>query len=172
MLPSALTILLLAVTGAVPAAAAPQLAPNATAAAPSGSTSRTLAFELGLQIAGAAFNGALIATEQMLVLEQAMAAGGSAEDGSSASGTASTSVAGSAPNSAPGSAPSGVTTVTTDGKILPHPQRLDQQQVSLDQQIKAARVSSPNIPVIGIKYQRQTGHHRSLHDGSIARPHT
>ena len=138
MLQSALTIIFLAVVGPAAAAAAPQLAPDApAAAAPTGSAGPSSPLELGVLLAGIALDGALVAAQQMLALEQALAAGGSAGDDSGASSPVSPGAVGSAPSAAP----SGTGAAVVHLKVPLRPQRMDQQQAPIEQQIKAARVS-------------------------------
>jgi hypothetical protein len=135
---SAFTILLLVVVGPVAAAVARQLAPDApAAAAPTGSAGPSSPLELGVLLAGIALDGARVAAQQMIALEQVLAAGGSAGDDSGATSPVSPGAVGSAPSSGP----SGPDAAVVQFKVPLRPQRMDQQQDPIEQQIKAARVS-------------------------------
>jgi hypothetical protein len=163
MLQSALTIIFLAVVGPAAAAAASQLAPDAPATAPTGSTGRSSPFELGVRLLGIALDGELVAVQQMLTLGQARAAGGSASDDSGESSPVSPSVVGTVPSSAL----SGTGAAVVHLKVPLRPRRMDQQQAPIEQQIKAARVSllqntpssrHPNCSQLGLNRVLATCH--------------
>jgi hypothetical protein len=134
MLSSAITLFLFAAVGPIAVAAAPQL-PDVGAAPPATTPS---ALELGVRLTRIALDGALVAAQQMLALEQALA-GGSVGSESGASSSVSTRVAGSAPNSSPVR----TTVVLGHEKTFLRPQRQNEQQLPVDQQIRAAHVSFP-----------------------------
>jgi hypothetical protein len=188
---SALRILLVAIACSGTTATAlqsPDVATPSSAADPS-------ALELGVRLTRTVLDGALVAAQQMLALEQQTPAEGPAAGGFGVAGSVSTRIAGSAP----GSAPSSLAQEGSDGtdaalavqkRMALRTEGREKEMIPLEQQIQAWRVGSfedrpsshtsrlPLTPFPPSKLQphpvrpttlTRTGHHRPLHGGGVSR---